>query len=361
MLPMTSRERLEAVFAGSIPDRTPLLGGWIACPEHICAIVGVTLEDYWADPQRVSIEAYKRLGMDGLIACFVPPAKTDFRCVDASSYAHARIGMSLDEALAKIEAMPSAEAIERDFDFARSYGEFRRDMSDWQTRCGDMVWMPAQWGAGASVSWYGEFGYENFFLIVGLYPDHARKLGEVGGAHGLNRTRLVAQAVREGIYPHALLSGEDICTQRGPMISPDFIERHYAPQLRRGLEPLLEVGCRPVWHCDGDVRPILDMLLDCGVQGFQGFQPECGMTIDFVARKRTREGKPLVIFGPLAVTTELPVCSPSEIRHRVRHAIDVCRGNAQLVLFTGNTINPDVPLDNIRAMYAEVLDGTADG
>jgi hypothetical protein len=37
------------------------------------------------------------------------------------------------------------------------------------------------------------------------------------------------------------------------MISPDFLERYYAPQLRYGLEPLLEVGCRPVWHCDGDV------------------------------------------------------------------------------------------------------------
>jgi hypothetical protein len=29
--------------------------------------------------------------------------------------------------------------------------------------------------------------------------------------------------------------GEDICTQRGPMISPAYLEKHYAPQLKHGL------------------------------------------------------------------------------------------------------------------------------
>jgi uroporphyrinogen-III decarboxylase len=105
------------------------------------------------------------------------------------------------------------------------------------------------------------------------------------------------------------------------------------------------------------VRPLLDMLFDCGVQGLQGFQPECGMTIEYVATRRTREGRRLLIFGPLAVTTELPVCTPAEIRAKVHHAVEVCRGNADLVLFTGNTINPDVPLANIRAMYDAVLGG----
>ena len=354
---MTSRERLETVFTGGRPDRTPLLGGWIACPEHIAEVAGVTLEAYWEAPEPVSIEAYRRLGMDGLIGVFVPPNREDFRCVDASSYAHAQGDMSLEDALAWVEAMESPEQIEREFDFDASYAEFRAGLLAGQERCGDMLWMPAQWGSGASISWYGQLGYENFFLVVGMYPDHARKLVEVGGANGHNRTRLIARAVQEGIYPHAVLLGEDICTQRGPMVSPDFMERCYAPQLRRGLEPLLEVGCKPVWHCDGDVRPILDMLLDCGVQGLQGFQPECGMDIEFVAAKRTRDGDPLVVFGPLAVTTELPVCTPQEIRRKVRHAVDVCAGNAGLVLFTANTINPDIPLANIRAMYDEILQG----
>jgi uroporphyrinogen decarboxylase len=145
--------------------------------------------------------------------------------------------------------------------------------------------------------------------------------------------------------------GEDICNKNGPMISPDFLERYYAPQLRYGLEPLLEAGCRPVWHSDGDVRPMLDFLIDAGIQGLQGFQPECGMVLDELVERRTRDGEQLLIFGPLAVTTELPVCTPEEITEKVHHAIDVCKGKASLVMFTANTINPDVPLENIKAMY----------
>jgi len=355
--PMSSRERLEGVFSGEAPDRTPILGGWIACPEHICTLMEVGIEEYWSNPIGVSIRAYERLGTDGLVDLFVPRNRDDFRCVDADSYAHAGSDLSLEEALARVDAMPSPEDIEAEFDLDSAYESFRGDLIERQSLCGDMVWMPAQWSAGARVTWYGEFGYESFFYIVGLYPDRARKLMEVGGAYGHARSQLIARAVEEGGYPHAVLLGEDICTQRGPMISPDFMERYYAPQLRYGLQSLLNVGCKPVWHCDGDVRPLLDMLLDCGIQGFQGFQPECGMGIETIVQKRNRDGSPLLIFGPLSVTTELPVCTPEQIRDKVRHAIEVCRGNAHLVLFTSNTINPDVPLDSIRAMYEAVQGG----
>jgi hypothetical protein len=354
---LTPHQRLARVFRGESADRTPILSGWIACPEHLCAIVGVTLEEYWRNPIRASIAAYRSLRVDGLIDIFVPRHQDDFRCVDASSYLHATTALTLAEAVARIEAMPSAAQIEAAFDFETEYAAFRASLVERQALCREMVWMPARWSAGARVTWYGEFGYENFFLLMGLYPNHAIKLMEVGGAQGFCQGRLIARAVREGLYPHAVLLGEDICSQKGPMISPGFMERYYAPALRHGLQPLLEVGCKPVWHCDGDVRPLLDMLFDCGVQGLQGFQPECGMTIEYVATRRTREGRRLLIFGPLAVTTELPVCTPAEIRAKVRHAVEVCRGNADLVLFTGNTINPDVPLANIRAMYDAVLEG----
>jgi hypothetical protein len=217
-----------------------------------------------------------------------------------------------------------------------------------------MVWMPAQWDASAKIAWYGRYGYENFFYIVGAHLEHAVKLLEIGGARGRCQSELVARAVREGLYPHAVLLGEDICDQRGPMLSPSFLEKHFFPQLAYSLEPLLEAGCRPVWHSDGDIRRLIDPLLAAGVQGFQGFQSECGVLIDDMVRLRTRDGDPLLLFGPLSVTTELPVLSPRQIETKVHQAIDACRGKASLVLFTANTINPDVPLENIWAMSRAV-------
>jgi hypothetical protein len=353
---MTRIERLESAFTLKETDRTPILGGWIACPEYMMKLTGTTAEQYWADPGGVSIKAYDILDTDGLIGVFVPPRKDDFRCVDQNSYVHAVSSLSLEDAVARIDAMPSPEEIESKFDFDTAYQNFRKSMIDMQARCGDMLWMPAQWGAGAKVTWYGDFGYENFFAIIGLYPERAQRLMEIGGAYGRCQSRIIAEGVKDGVYPKAILLGEDICSQRGPMISVKFMEKYYAPQLKYGLEPLLEVGCRPVWHCDGDVRPMLDLLYDSGVQGLQGFQPECGMIIDELVQRRTKDGEPLLIFGPLAVTTELPKLTPDEITEKVHHAIGVCKGNASLVMFTGNTINPDVPLENVIAMYEALKD-----
>jgi hypothetical protein len=347
---MTKRERLEAAFALDTPDRVPVLGGWIAAPDHIMELAGASETEYWDDPVATSIRAYNVLGADGLIDVFVPK-DGDYRCVDASNYFEAAGRMTLEETLSDIEAMPQGPDIEAEFDLESEYAVFRNQLVRRQSLCGDMVWMPAQWDAAAKIAWYGRYGYENFFYIVGAYPEHAKKLMEVGGAQGRCQSMLVARAVREGLYPHAVLLGEDICDQRGPMVSPVFLEEHFAPQLAYSLEPLLEVGCKPVWHSDGDVRPILDLLLESGVQGFQGFQLECGIRLEEIVEKTTRDGAPLLIFGPLSVVSELPTFTPDEVQARIREAVSICRDRASLVLFTANTINPDVPLENIRAMY----------
>jgi hypothetical protein len=43
---MEKRERLEAAFTLKEPDRTPVLGGWIACPEYIMELAGATTDEY---------------------------------------------------------------------------------------------------------------------------------------------------------------------------------------------------------------------------------------------------------------------------------------------------------------------------
>jgi len=348
-------ERLEAVFTGSQPDRTPTIGGWISCPDTICALTGVTLEEYWADPNPITVRAYERLGCDGLIDVLVPTGR-DSRIVDEHSYASADRGKTFEQCCDDIDAMDSPDDILAAFDFDTEYDVLKGHLLAGQAGAGEMVWMPARWDACACLGHYHTLGYENFFLMVGLHPERIAKMvrRSAAGAHCVNR--LVARAVEEGIHPHALFMGEDITAQRGLMVSPDFMREHWFEPFEYSIQPLLNAGCKPIFHCDGDVRELVPMLLEAGIQGLQGFQPECGVTIEYVADLKTREGDPLVLFGPISVTTELPVLSPDDLHQRVRHAINVCRSRAGLCLFTANTINPDCPPDSIIAMYEAVRD-----
>ena len=350
---ITPWERLDKVFNGQKPDRTPVLAGWIAYNRHIIELAESSVEEYLSDPEKVAVKAYQNLKVDGLIDLMIPINEDGYRVIDHDNYARA-VPIPLEECIEEINSSLSPEQIEETFDFTSEYHKFKESLLRMRDLCGETVWMPAQWKTGARVDWYLDIGYENYFVILGGYPDVARRQMELAGAHGRNLSKVIARAVKDGIYPKAILLGNDICTQRGPMVSPDFLEKYWVPQLKYGLEPLIEVGCKPIWHCDGDCNLILDMLIDCGVQGFQGFQPECNMHLESIVRKRTRNKEPLLIFGPLSVTSELPVLSPEEIKDKIKDAIEICKNNANLVLFTSNTINPDVPIENIIAFYEAV-------
>jgi len=352
---LSSKERLGSIFNGKTPDRTPILGGWIACPEHICKITNRTQEEYWENPIDVTIDAYRTLGTDGLIDIYVPLNETDFRTKNINNFWRTVPSFSTEEAIEMIDKMPNPENLSKNLDNENEYEILKRDFINFQCLCKDILYMPAQWDNAPKIMWSDLLGYENLLVIIGLYPEKIAKLIRISSIRAFCRNNLLAKAIEEGLFPHAVLLGEDICDQRGPMISPDFLEKHYVPELKYSIQPLLDVGCKPVWHSDGNILPIIDLLIDSGIKGFQGFQSECGVSIEFIAQKRTSEGNPLIVFGPLSVATEMVHLSPMEIRKKVREARSICQDNAYLAIFTSNTINPDVPLENIYAMYEAVL------
>jgi hypothetical protein len=351
---MNKKERLNKAFQLQLPDRPPILGGWLAAPEHIQALTGCTEDEYWSDPFKWGIEAERVLGSDGVIGIFVPVARGAYRCVDEHVLAE-RQAYTMRDVLNEIDALLEPEEIRDIFDEKRAYAQFAAELRDAQARCGDLLWCPADWDLIPRALWYHDYGYENALTLPLLHPIEHSKLMRVGAERGRQRAILRARAIREGIHPRAILTGEDLCSQRGPMISPQSLRYEYWPLVEYAIEPLLEVGAVLVWHCDGHVQPILPDVLACGFGGLQGFQRECGMELEWIVDLRTRSGKPLLIFGPLSVTTTLPHGTPEEVRAEVRRAIQLCRDKASLVFFTSNTMNPDVPLGNIRAYWGEVL------
>ena len=346
-------KRLNNAFGLEQPDRPPILGGWLSAPEWICEIAGCSDDEYWSDPFYWGLEAERVLGSDGVIGIFEPIERGAYRCVDGRVLEH-RAAYTVEAVLEEIDALPEPEEVAASFDEGAAYREFAEEFLGRQAQCGDLMWCPADWKVIPHGLWYHEYGYETSMLTLGLHPDRYRKLIRVSAEEARLRSTLLARAVREGIAPKAVLTGEDLCSQEGPMVSPDYLRREYFPLLEYTIEPLLEAGVRVVWHCDGDYRKLLGDVLACGIGGLQGFQRECGMELEWITDLRARGGDPLLIFGPMSVTETLPFGTPDDVRAEVNRAMTLCRDKASLVFFTSNTINPDVPLDNIRAYWNAV-------
>jgi hypothetical protein len=354
---LNKKTRLIRAFNLGTPDRPPILGGWLAAPEHIQALTKCSEDDYWSDPFHWGLEAERVLGSDGVVDIFEPISRGEYRIVDGQ-VVEERGAHSVKSVLAEIDSLPDPAELEAQFDEDREYASYVAQHTKRQRQCGDIPWCPADWWVIPKALWFHEFGYESALITLALCPDRYQKLIQISAVQGRQRALLRARAICEGILPRALLTGEDLCSQRGPMVSPEYLRRFYFPLVEYALEPLLELDVRVVWHCDGDYRLLLDDVLACGIGGLQGFQKECGMDLEWIVDLRTRQGESLLILGPMSVTTTLPHGTPEHIRAEVRRALETCQDKASLVYFTSNTINPDVPLENIHPYWETVLESS---
>jgi hypothetical protein len=350
---VTKRQRLQTTFALSQSDRPPILGGWLAAPNLVQALTGCSADQYYDDPFEWGAQAEKALDSDGAVDMIWPVARDGYRIVDEHTL-EARAAYTLESMLAEIQALPDVDQIRAEYDEEEAYRGYVEAFRAWQARLGGVTWCPADWSILPTALWYAKYGYENALLGVGAYLDTYRKLIRTSAETGRMRSRLLARAYREGLHPGAVLTGEDLCSQQGPMASPKFLRQEYWQLVEYAFEPLYEAGIKVVWHCDGNVRPILPDILASGVSGLQGFQRECGMDLEWIVDLRTRRGDPLLIFGPMQVTTTLPFGTPQDVRAEVHRAMEICRGKAGLVFFTSNTITIDTPLENLLAYWRAV-------
>jgi hypothetical protein len=126
----------------------------------------------------------------------------------------------------------------------------------------------------------------------------------------------------------------------------------YFPHLKRAVAPLTENGIHWLWHSDGNIIPIADDIIACGIDGFQGFEEDKGMDLNALASKTCRNGKPPFLFGSINVTRTFYE-SPEAVRSSVARMCRMAetRGGG-VVLFPSSTIMDDSPVDNVLAFFS---------
>jgi uroporphyrinogen decarboxylase len=104
--------------------------------------------------------------------------------------------------------------------------------------------------------------FEGLCYAVYDYPEMLEDMIET--------TCQITECFLDHVLPHFTFdfaSGwEDICFNKGPILSPAYFRDVIAPRYKRIHKKLEKYGI-DVWYtdCDGDVRPILPILLDCGI------------------------------------------------------------------------------------------------
>ena len=348
---MNSRERIEAQMNFAPVDHIPTLGGWLTSANQYQHFAGISSEEFWKAPEKGAFLAYKNLGVDGLISLFLPPDEHGYTHTTKEGLVEKRITYPTPESVIEyVDDLPSVDSLSGTFDAGAFYEEIRKEMRAKQEKMGDIVWMPARWSCCGNFMWYGTFGYESYFMALALYPDKMRKLFEYSAEQACLENEVLVRVYEDNNFCKLLLMGQDICGQRGPMVSLKFLEKVYFPLAKEAVKPLLKAGFKLIWHSDGNIMPLVDLVLDIGVGGFQGFQWEAGVDLRELARRRTKSGERLIFFTGMNVTQTLPSGTVDEVKKEIDECVAVTQGKGLFIL-PSNTINPDAKMENIETAY----------
>ncbi|MCC6728723.1 MAG: hypothetical protein IT208_05220 [Chthonomonadales bacterium] len=149
-----------------------------------------------------------------------------------------------------------------------------------------------------------------------------------------------------------LVTGDDVATQRGLLMSVALWRRWILPRLERVIAAAREARSDILifYHGDGDMSAIVPDLIGAGVDILNPVQPDC---MDLAALKH-RYGDRLAFWGGIGTHTLLTRGTPDDVRREVRERLEAGAAGGGLLLAPTQMIGPEVPWENVEALVEAV-------
>ena len=163
-----------------------------------------------------------------------------------------------------------------------------------------------------------------------------------------NRVRSAAAAARAGY--DCVMTGDDVANQNALMFQPGLWREVFKPRLAKVIAAAREHNPDiHIWyHSDGNVRQILDDLVEVGVTILNPVQPEC---MDPLA-VRKRFGKRLAFDGCVGTQSTFPFGTPADMHRVVQGLVEDLDGrNGGLLLSPTHVLEPEVSIENVEAFF----------
>jgi len=172
--------------------------------------------------------------------------------------------------------------------------------------------------------------------------------GKVGD-HLLNIAR--EEISRAGSAYLGVAIYDDMASNNGPMFSPDTFGQLLLPVYQKIIEALRKEGVsRFFFHSDGNILPLMELLMEAGICGINPVEPRVGMEVPALLKRFSHQ---MTYFGGVCNTRILPSGDKKRIEQHVRPIIEVAREGG--VVIGSGSIGPDISLETYD-YYIQLLD-----
>jgi uroporphyrinogen decarboxylase len=156
-------------------------------------------------------------------------------------------------------------------------------------------------------------GYENLMLQCALDPELVEQVVVKCIDHSIAMLEVCAELGGE-----IVMSGDDIADNKRSLISPAMLEKIFMPHFRRWVDAIHSYGLYYWKHTDGNIRGVLPMLVEAGIDGIDPIDPLAGMDL---AEVKKEWGDKVAIKGNVNCAEELTNGTEEDVEEAVKRCI----------------------------------------
>jgi len=185
-------------------------------------------------------------------------------------------------------------------------------------------------------------GYENLFINIATNPNFVKELVDMSAEFNL---ALAKEAARRGAK--IVFTGDDYAYDKGLLISPKSFDEIFYPGFLKVIKGFKELGLLVIKHTDGYIWPIIDKLIDSGIDCLDPIEPKAGMSLSEVKKKY---GDRIAIKGNVDCSDTLTFGKVDEVIEETKKCIKDAGEGYGYVLSSSNSIHSGVKPENYIAM-----------
>jgi uroporphyrinogen decarboxylase len=150
--------------------------------------------------------------------------------------------------------------------------------------------------------------------------------------------------------------GDDVATQRGPIMAVELYREFLKPRIARIIAAAKEVkpDILVFMHSDGAMADFIPEYIDVGVDIVNPIQPECNNLAE-IGRKY---GDKISFWGGIGTQSTMPYGSPAEVKAKVREVREHLGRHGGLLLAPSHILEPEVPWENVVAFVEAARQAT---
>jgi uroporphyrinogen decarboxylase len=191
-------------------------------------------------------------------------------------------------------------------------------------------------------------GMENLLLAIALDPELVKALVKMSVDINLELAKEVAAIGAKIVY-----TGDDIAYNTGPLMSPKSFRELFYPDFFRVMQGFKELGLIVIKHTDGNLWPIMDMIIDSGIDCLDPIDPQAGMDL---AEVKAKYGDRVALKGNVDCAQLMTFGTPQEVVEATKVALEQGMPGGGYILSSSNSIHSAVKPENYAAMLQTLKD-----